>query len=105
MIGALREELVLLAPLRVGDGGGGADIQYQVRDMVRARSQSRSATMDRAAGRFARQQRRQFTIRYRDDLVFEMRLEHAGRRYRITDIQEEDDRKRYHFVTAEEIRP
>ncbi len=105
MIGVLREELILLAPVRIPDQGGGFDIQYSVHDTVRTRSETRGSVFDNVGGRRAGGQTRLFTLRYRDDLVYEMRLEHTGRRYRITDIREEDDRKRYHFVTGEEVRP
>ncbi|MEM9421179.1 MAG: phage head closure protein [Pseudomonadota bacterium] len=105
MIGPLRERVTLLSPVRVPDGGGGFDVQYTVKSRVKARTVTQGSTLDNIAGRNARGQIRQFTLRYRSDLLYEMRLEHAGKRYRITNITEEDDRKRYHFVIGEEIRP
>ena len=105
MIGNLRERVTLLSPVRLPDTGGGADIQYQTRDTIWAQTQLQGSAIDNEGGRRAGLARRQFTLRHREDLIFEMRLKHRGKTYRITDIQEDDDKKRFHFITGEEVRP
>jgi head-tail adaptor len=105
MIGELRDKVTLLAPVRVADGGGGLEISYDERATVPASSRTVSARRDRAMLAGFPLPRRRFAIRFRDDLVYEMRLRHDGRTYRITDIAEDDARRRYQIITAEVLQP
>lgn len=104
MISPLRDRVTLLAPLRTPDDGGGFEITYTERATVAARREALSSRTTGLADRKIPATRQRFTFRHRDDLVFEMRLAHGGRTYRLTDIQE-DEQNRFQTVTAEEIRP
>lgn len=102
MIGALRERVEILKPTRVADGGGGYSFSYQSIGDVAAQTQGQRAIRDRSMDMAAFRRRMRFTIRSRDDLVFEMRLVHNGQHYRITDIQESDQKGRFTRIVGEE---
>ena len=102
-VGSLRERVTLLHPVRTPDGGGGHAIAYEERETVWASSEDRPSLMDRLGGRPRRALRRRFTLRERTDLLFETRLRHAGRTFRVTDIQSRAGRKPYLVVSAEEV--
>ena len=104
MISPLRDRVTLLAPTRTPDEGGGYAITYAERATVAARRENLGGRTVNLADRKVPAMRRRFTFRHRDDLVFEMRLAHGGRTYRVTDIQE-DEQNRFQIVTAEEVRP
>lgn len=104
MISALRDRVTLLSPVRAADIGGGYQISYTEKATVSARGTSLAGRRVPFAGRELPVRRRRFVFRYRDDLVFEMRLWHDDRTYRITDI-ETDEQRRFHTVMAEEVRP
>ena len=104
MISSLRDRLTLLSPVRTADTGGGYEVSYTPKATVAARGTSLSGARRPLADRDLPVRRRKFVLRYRDDLVFEMRLTHQDTTYLITDIQE-DEQRRFHTVTAEELRP
>jgi len=103
MIGELRDHVEILKPQRVPDGGGGYAFAYTSLGTVSAQAQARRAGRDRSVEPSAFRRRKRFTIRSRDDLVFEMRLVHEERRYRITDIQQQDQKGRLTMIEGEEI--
>ena len=102
MIGDLRERVELLKPQRVPDGGGGYAFNYTSLGTVSAQAQAGKSSRDRSMGLTQLRRRQRFLIRSRDDLVFEMRLVHEGRRYRITNIQQQDQRGQYTLIEGEE---
>lgn len=102
MIGQLRDRVEILRPVRTPDGGGGHGITYTSLGTVAARHESRRAAGDGALGAVRFRRRATFLIRHRPDLVFEMRLVHQGRHYRITDIQERQQGGRFTLVEGEE---
>lgn len=105
MIGSLRERIEILRPLRIPDEGGGYSFAYSSVGSVAAKSAGRRAGRDRSLELARFRLRRSFVIRHRDDIIFEMRLVHRGRTFRITDIQEQDEQGRFTRLEAEEITP
>lgn len=103
MISGWREKVTVLAPVRTADEGGGYAITYEERDTVTTRTETRPTRSEKRYGQSFQRTQRRFTIRYKDDLVYEMRLRHRGTDYHITDIQEEDDRRRFQTVTGVEV--
>lgn len=102
MIGELRERVELLKPLRIPDGGGGYAFDYTSLGTVSARADARRSGADRSLGLTQYRRRQRFLIRSRHDLVFEMRLVHRGCRYRIIDIQEQDQSGNFTLIEGEE---
>lgn len=102
MIGDMRERVEILKPQRIVDGGGGWQVGYASLGSVSAQVESRPAGTDRSLGKALRRQRKRFTIRRRDDLVFEMQLIHRGQRFRITDIREHGRKGTYTLLDVEE---
>ncbi|MEO1042133.1 MAG: head-tail adaptor protein [Pseudomonadota bacterium] len=102
MIGALRDRVEILKPTRISDGGGGYSFSYQSVGDVAAQTQGQRAVRDRSTEMIAYRRRKRFIIRSRSDLVFEMRLVHKGQHYRITDIQDEDQKGRFIRIVGEE---
>lgn len=103
MIGALRQRIELLRPQRLADGGGGWEVGYQSVGSIAAGVEGRRARSERSLDSRRTRRRRRFTIRTRPDLVFEMRIAHGGRHYRIVDIQPLDQGGRFTRIEAEEI--
>ncbi len=105
MIGGLKDRVEILKPARAPDGGGGFAIDYAPMAEVHARLESRRARKERLADQVFFRRRETFTIRSRTDLVFEMRLRHGGRTFRITSIDDRDPQGRLTVIEAEEINP
>lgn len=103
MIGSLRERVEIFRPLRNPDGGGGYELSYTPVATVPARAEGQRAVRDRSVGRELWRRRIRFMMRARDDLIFEMRLLHRGRFYRITDIQDADEKRRFALIQGEEV--
>lgn len=103
MIGAMRDRVEILRPVRQPDEGGGFSIGYTSLGTVSAKRQARSARTDRSLDMPQQRRRERFVIRYRDDMIFEMRLVHRGRQFRVTDIQDQDDKSRFTLIEGEEI--
>lgn len=104
MIGALRETITFLTPRREPDLGGGYEIVFEPHQTVPARVDAVAGTATPFIDRRLPVRRRRFTMRHREDIVFEMRVRHRGIVYRITDIQH-DEQRRFQTVTGEEVRP
>lgn len=103
MIGDLKEFISITEPTPVGDAGGGESRPHELVARVPAQSISRSAGTDRTLGVPIRVRRRRFIIRYREGMNFAHRIEHRGQTYRITDIQVDDDRRRYLLIDGQEL--
>lgn len=103
MIGNLTDRLEILKPQRQADGGGGYAIVYASLGTVAASPSLMGAARDDAAGQPVRRRRQRFLIRQRTDMVYEMMLGHAGRRYRITDMREEGVAAGLLAITGEEV--
>jgi hypothetical protein len=100
----MRERVTLLHPVRLPDGGGGAEIAYEARAELWAAREDLGSGIDRVAGRDARLAHRRYAVRERSDLLFECRLQDGERVFRITDIRRAGGRKPYQIVTTEEVR-
>ncbi len=103
MSGALREPLTLLRPERQADGGGGWSVTWQEAGTVFAAREAQPAANAELFGQAMKRRRQVFTLRGGGDIVFEMRLRHRGRDYRINDIQEADGKDRFLRIFAEEV--
>jgi head-tail adaptor len=105
VIGSLRERIELLKPMRTPDEGGGFSVSYAPHTAIAARIEGKRSITERIAEQNFRRFRQVFVIRSREDLLFEMRLRHGGRLYRIANIAEDDPAPRFTAVEAEEIMP
>ena len=85
-VGALRERITLLHPVRTPDGGGGHAIAFEDRGAVWAAAEDRGAGSSRVGARAPRPRRR-FTVRADTEVLFETRIRHEGQEFRVTDIR------------------
>ena len=83
-IGALRERIALLHPVRTPDGGGGHEIAYEARATVWAAAEDRGSVPSRLGVRRAR---RRFTVRAGTEVLHETRIRHGGETFRVTAIR------------------
>ncbi len=101
-IGALRTRLILEAPERAADGGGGSAVTWttlgEVWGDVRATSGSESYEADRVAGSVSHT----IVIRYRSGVKPEMRLRSATRVFEIRAVFDPDNRRRWLRCLTEE---
>lgn len=104
MIGALKEKVTLLHPVRTPDGGGGAEIAYEPRAELHAAAEDLRSSLQRLGGQETGLVRRRFTLRRRSDVLFESRLAHEGRIFRITSIERAAGQKPYDSLLCEEVR-
>lgn len=105
MTPSLTERVELLRPQRIPDEGGGYSFAFTSLGSVAAKSEGRRSSTDRSLEQAQRRMSREFLLRARDDLVFEMRLVHRGKTFRITDIRDQDEKGRFTLVRGEEIMP
>ena len=100
--GDLRTRLVLEAPSRESDGGGGADVTWetvaQVWAAVTPLAGSEAPELDRVAGRLSRE----IVIRYRGDVTLAMRFREGTRVYDIRAAFDPDGRRHWLRCLAEE---
>ena len=101
-IGALRERITLLHPVRTPDGGGGHEIAYEDRGAVWAAAEDRGAGLSRLGARAPRLRRR-FTVRAGTDVLFETRIRHEGETFRVTSIRQQRAPKPYQIIDAEAL--
>ena len=101
-VGALRERIVLLRPVRVPDGGGGYEVTYEERGAVWAAAEDRASVLDRLGARSPRLRRR-FTVRAGTDVLFETRIRHEGTTFCVTDIREARGPKPSRTIDAEAL--
>jgi len=101
-IGELRERLVLEAPSRDGDGGGGAAITWAEVAVVWARILPRSGTESQALDRLASTVSHEIVIRHRGDVVPEMRFRAGARVFDIRAAFDPDGQRRWLRCLAEE---
>lgn len=101
-LGALRERIVLLQPVRVADGGGGHEITYEERDTVWAAAEDRSSVFGRLGDR-GRRSRRRFTVRAGVRVLFESRIRHEGQTFRVTDIRQRRGPKPFQTIDVEAV--
>jgi SPP1 family predicted phage head-tail adaptor len=101
-IGELRTRLVLEAPTRTDDGGGGADVAWetvaQVWAAVRPVSGNESFALDRVAGRLSHE----ILIRHRADVTLQMRFRDGAHVYDIRAAFDPDGRRQWLRCLAEE---
>ncbi len=101
-IGELRTKLVLEAPSRASDGGGGADVTWQtvatVWAALRPLGGAESFALDRVAGRASHE----ITLRHRTDVTLEMRFRDGARVYDIRSAVDPDGRRHWLRCVAEE---
>lgn len=103
MINEMNDRASLLRPQRVADDGGGFAVSYAEVADVSVGVESRSSASDRNFGSERLARRRRFVMRRRSDLIFEMRIRHRNRTYRITDIHDGEAQGRLSVVDGEEI--
>ena len=101
-IGTLSTRLVLEAPSRSADGGGGADVTWETVAIVWAAMRplggGESFTLDRVAGRVSHE----ITLRHRADVTPEMRFRDGARVYDIRSAADPDGRRHWLRCVAEE---
>ncbi len=101
-IGELRTRLTLEAPSRTDDGGGGADVVWEavaeVWAAVRPITGVEKFELDRVAGRRSHE----IMIRYRADVVAQMRLRQGARVFDIRAAFDPDQRRHWLKILAEE---
>ena len=101
-LGALRERIALLHPVRVPDGGGGHEVAYEERETVWAAAEDRPAALGRL-GAASQKPRRRFTVRAGTDVLFETRIRHEGVTFRVTDIRLRRGPTPYQTIDAEAL--
>lgn len=103
MIGSLRHRAELLAPSRVADGGGGAQLVFASLGDVAAHITPRSGGQHKAAGFRRAASRHRVILRQHDDLSGDYRLRFDGREHRILDQQNEVPGPGFITLHVEEI--
>jgi SPP1 family predicted phage head-tail adaptor len=100
--GELRTRLVIEAPARAGDGGGGATITWEqvaeVWGAVRPQTGKEDFTLDRVAGTVSHE----IVIRYRADVTPAMRFRHGARSFGILAAFDPDGHRHWLRCLAEE---
>ncbi len=104
MIGKLRHRIRLMTPVRVPDGGGGADITWQVLDEVWAQVNATPSAADTSSYQDTGLLRNSVIIRYRDDLSHSLRIEIDGHDFEIISFRDLDGQKRFQKIRLQEIR-
>lgn len=101
-IGELRTRLTLEAPSRVGDGGGGAQVTWElVADVwaaLRPTAGTETYEFDRVAGKVSHE----VVIRFRSDVIPQMRFRAGTRVFDIRAAFDPDQRRRWLKCLAEE---
>lgn len=101
-IGDLRTRLVLEAPSRAADGGGGAAVTWsavaEVWGAVKPVAGAESYALDRLAGNVSHE----IVIRYRGDVAPQMRFRAGPRVFDIRAAFDPDARRRWTKCLAEE---
>jgi SPP1 family predicted phage head-tail adaptor len=101
-VGELRTRLILEAPSRASDGGGGAAITWQevaeVWAAVRPLAGGEDFALDRVAGRISHE----IVIRYRADVTPKMRFRQEARVFDIRAAFDPDTRRHWLRCLAEE---
>ena len=103
MIGALRYQIGLLAPVRTGDAGGGGDVAWTETASVFAAVEQLTAATGLAGDRSVKRARIAATIRQRTGLVAGHRMRFHGTDYEITSIESGDGRRGYATLIGEEV--
>jgi SPP1 family predicted phage head-tail adaptor len=104
MIGKLRHRISLLEAVREDDDGGGAAITWQVKAYLWARIIGLSSAAETAALQDDGLRRLRATIRYREDITHQHRIEVDGRRYEITSIRMADEKLTYQELQLREVK-
>ncbi|GGY53197.1 head-tail adaptor protein [Parvularcula lutaonensis] len=103
MTPSLTDRVELLRPQRIVDEGGGYSFGFTSLGTVATKAEGHRSAIDGSLEQNQRRMQREFLMRSRNDLVFEMRLVHRGKTFRITDIQDQDEKGRFTLVRGEEI--
>ena len=101
-IGALRERITLLHPVRTPDGGGGHEVAYEDRGAVWAAVEDRPAGLSRLGARRPRARRR-FVVRAGTSVLYETRIRHDGETFRVVSIRRSRGPKPYQTIDTEAV--
>ncbi|PPD17551.1 MAG: head-tail adaptor protein [Methylocystis sp.] len=102
-IGALRHRVTLEAPIDAPDGAGGFSRSFTPVADLWARVAPGGAREDFVEQRAEQATSLVVTIRWRQDVVKDMRFIHRGRRLRIQSVVDPDERRRFLVCQCEEI--
>lgn len=101
-IGELRERLVLEAPARAADGGGGATVSWAEVAEIWAKVTPRGGVESHALDRIAGKASHEIVIRYRDDIAPEQRFRMGARIFDIRAAFDPDGRRQWLTCLVEE---
>lgn len=102
-IGALRHRVTLEAPIDAPDGAGGFSRSFAPIAQLWARIAPADAREDFVEQRAEQATNHAVTIRWRDDVVKDMRFVFHGRRLRIQSAVDPDERRRFLICQCVEI--
>ena len=101
MIAQLKEEIVLLTPAPVPDGGGGTAPSFSETGGIAAAIISLPARTIRFADRRRQVLRREVTIRYRSEVTLSCRLHFRALDFDIVDLRPDRDRRFLTLIAQE----
>lgn len=102
-IGALRHRMDLERPVSAADGAGGTAQSWEPAGSVWGSIRPRLGREVLAAGKYAGRVTHDITLRYRADLLPNMRLRLGGRIFEIHAVLEHDEEKRWLICHCEEF--
>lgn len=101
-IGELRERMVLEAPSRESDGGGGASVTWDEAAVLWAKLTPRSGAESLAHDRVSGSVSHEIVVRYREDITPARRLRLGPRVFDIRSAFDPDGRRQWLVCAAEE---
>ncbi|MGJ0510418.1 MAG: phage head closure protein [Methylocystis sp.] len=102
-IGALRHRVTLEGPVDLYDGLGGFTRDFAPLAQIWARVETQSVNEDFVEQRREQLRRSAVTIRWRSDVMSQMRFDFRGRKLLIKGVVDGDERRRFLICQCEEI--
>lgn len=103
MIGGLKHQIDLLAPMRTPDAGGGAAVAWYVSARVFAAVTQLAAIVAQTGARQTRVERIEARIRRRHTVALGDRIGWAGKAFEIVSIESDPSGERYVTLIGEEV--